>query len=361
MLAPDPQDTVRQLTAILNASNAVTQWAMALENTVLPALSPAPAWYAQISAALKAAQKNSRSWLTSTGPDVQGGMTQTFINYANLFTLAAHDLAGLVAKIEAASPPPPPTAAQVQELTRIVQALLKLAQQQQQTVAGIRGAMNAYRAQMRADHAALRSALQAAMPAEAQAAAAVQQVQLQIQATQDAIATLSADVTEDEITTGKDVVGLIVSLAMSAGEVGLGDLGIAVLGIAADFSTGQVDTAQVQGYVQQLGVLMQELADDQVQLGILHGVVSGIQRLLDSNDDALAAFDSTTDAWELTTYGLGYLGVVLAQPQIDVALVPDLNDLDGARAAWKQMAAFATRVQNMALTQQSSIQIPASA
>ena len=89
MLAPDPTGTISQLTLVLNANVAVTQWVMALEAASLPQLNPAPSWYTQVSAALTAAQNDSRGWLTTTGPDIQGEMTQTFINYANLFALVA--------------------------------------------------------------------------------------------------------------------------------------------------------------------------------------------------------------------------------------------------------------------------------
>jgi hypothetical protein len=49
---------------------------------------------------------------------------------------------------------------------------------------------------------------------------------------------------------------------------------------------------------------------------------------------------------------------VLAQPQIDVSKIPDLNDLDDAAKSWAQMAEFATKVQNATLTQQEPIQLP---
>jgi hypothetical protein len=84
-----------------------------------------------------------------------------------------------------------------------------------------------------------------------------------------------------------------------------------------------------------------------------------LQALESGVEQSLTTFDDFDDTWSFTTYGLNYLQVVLAQPQIDTNKIPDLNDLPAAVAAWQKMSDFAEKVLNVQVTPQPPVTISA--
>ncbi|HUZ00796.1 MAG TPA: HBL/NHE enterotoxin family protein [Thermomicrobiaceae bacterium] len=360
MLASDPTTTIGQLTAIFNANNGITSWVHALENAVLPVLDPQPAWYDQINGALQTSQDHSMSWLTTTGPQVHAQVSQSFIDYNNLFQVMAPNLGRLVAQI--AGQGNIPNAQQQQDLATYVNQLLKQATSSQQAIQGLLATMTAYRTQMGTDHGALTSAVAAAVAQEDQDRVAIEQVQQQITAILQKLSADSTKANDSDMNYNTAIISVIVGftfgLAIAGGVLALGGFAAAVLSVGTGITFTQLYSNDVSQDLQQLTTLMSELADDKQQLAMVQGVLSSLQSLLDSNDDALQSFSSFTDIWDWTVYGLQYLLVVLAQPQIDVSKIPDLNDLAAAAAAWQQLADFAQKVQNATLQQQAPIAFP---
>jgi Bacillus haemolytic enterotoxin (HBL) len=355
MLAPDPSDAIDQLTGLLNAANRITQWVLALENTVLPPLDPQPAWYQEIAAALKTSQQHSQKWLNETAPDIVADTAASFIDYAGMFSNVVLDITPLLKLIAAQKSLP--TSAQAKDLTEYVTALAQTAAAKRDTVRALSAAMKKYHAEMQADCAALKTAMTAALADEAQDQAAIQQVQTQIQSIELTLAADNTQATADDVNTQQALTGLVVTLAFSAGTIDPIAFGIALLGIGVDIAISAADAARVKADLAQIQTLSATLSTDQLQLGLLQGVISNLEYLSDGNHAALQTFDDVDDTWAFAAYGLNYLLVVLAQPQIDISKIPDLQDLGAAAAAWQQVAAFATKVQNATLTQQKTITI----
>lgn len=360
MLASNPETTINQLTSVFNSNNEITTWVHALENAVLPILDPAPSWYTNVNSALETSQQHSMSWLTASGPAIHAKLSQAFIDYNNIFQLIAPQLKKLAGQI--AQNGNIPSAEQQQLLTTFVQQLQKQATASQTAVGQLLSAMMTYRTQMGTDHVTLSQALAAAVASEDEDREKIQQVQQQITAILQKLSVDSTKATNSEVSYGTAIFSVIVGftfgLVATGGLLALGGFAAAILSVASGVTFNQIYSNDVSKDLEELTNLMSDLADDKQQLAMVQGVIASLQSLVDSNDDALQTFSSFSDIWDWTVYGLDYLLVVLAQPQIDVSKIPDLNDLGDAMAAWQQMADYATKVQNATLTQQEPIQLP---
>lgn len=356
MLAPDPADAISQLTAIFNSTTGITQWVGTLVNAVLPPMNPQPSWYQLISTTLQTSQRHAQTWLNETEPDIVAGMSNAFINYSGAFANVVTDATPVIQKVSQQGGTP--TAEQVKELVGLFTALQQAAAENQKTVQTLMGEMGDYQTQMEADFLALKTALAAALPAEAKARALVQQIQTQIQSAEITLAADSATATSDDIDVNNAMTSLAVGLtfAMTFDPVGFA---IALLGIGVDIVISAEAEAQVQSDIQQIQALAAQLGPDEIQLGLLQGIVSNLDSLSDSVETAMTTFDDFDDTWSFANYGLTYLLVVLAQPQIDSNKIPDLNDLPAASAAWQQMSDFASKVLTMQVTPQSPVTISA--
>lgn len=360
MLASNPETTINQLTSVFNSNNEITTWVHALENAVLPILDPAPSWYTNVNSALETSQQHSISWLTASGPAIHAKLSQSFIDYNTIFQLIVPELQKLVGQIAASGNIP--TAEQQKLLTTYIEQLQKQAVASQSAVGQLLSAMMTYRTQMGTDHVTLSQAMAAALESEDEDREKIQQVQQQITTLLQKLSADSTKATNSEVSYGTAIFSVIVGftfgLVASGGILALGGFAAAVLSVASGVTFNQIYSNDVSQDLEQLTNLMGELADDKQQLAMVQGVITSLQSLVDSNDDALQTFSSFSDIWDWTVYGLDYLLVVLAQPQIDVSKIPDLNDLNDAAKAWAQMAEYATKVQNATLTQQEPIQLP---
>ena len=359
MLAPDPTRTVEQLTAVFNATSTITAWVHALENAQLRPLDPEPAWYPDLNGQVTASQANSLPWITHTGPAVTAGLTQPFIDYAGYFGPVVGALKPIVARARLAGSP---TAADQAAMRDIATSLLQRATERRTAVDGLLTALNTYRARMLDDRTLLANGLAAAVKQQDADEEVVQQVRLQISAITQKITDLGGTTTSDELATGKAVAGVIValtfSLALAGGVVALGGFGLAVLGVGGAAISQELTSDALKEDVAKLAELVGQLADDQAQLALMTAVVANLESLVAQNDEALVQFSGFSDAWDRAVDQVSALLVVLAQPQIDVNLIPDLLTLDDAAAAWTQMSTFATKVQDAVVDLGSPLELP---
>jgi len=361
VLAPDPTNSVAQLTAVFNANTAITAWVQALENAVIPPLDPVPDWYNPLNQALKTSQKNSTSWLSSTSPQIHSAISQSFIDYANLFFNTVTPLSNLVAQIKT-NGKGVPTAGQQSELQSLVQLLLDQANKGLVKTTDLMTLISNYSTQMNSDRNTLLTALNGAIATQSADQEKIQQVQLQINALLEKIALKSADVSGKNISAGTGlvsvVVGMTFGIVLSGGVVALGSFASAVISIGVAAVMSEIYSDEVAEDYKQLVVLMGELSEDQMQLAMVNGVISNMQTLLNQNDQALRAFSSFLDVWNFAVYQLQSLLVVLAQPQINVQLIPDLNSLSDAVTAWQAIFKFSQDVQNATLLSAPPISFP---
>src|SRR5262249_18584247 len=316
-------------TGIFKSPTGITLWVGTLVNSVLPPMDPQPTWYSSIESALQTSQQHSQTWLNETAPGIIADMSDAFIRYSGEFGNAVGDLKPLLADIAAHGNIP--TANQVQDLTAAIGVLQQATAANQAKVRSLMTDMANYQSQMQADFAALKAALAAALPQEAADLAAVQQVQTQIQSIERALAADSGTATADSLDTTNAMISLVVGLTFAMGFEPVG-FGMALLFVGVDAVIQASAEAQVISDLKQIEALTDQLAEDQMQLGLMQGIVSNLENLENRVQDAMATFDDVDDTWSFANYGLSYLQVVLAQPQIDISTIPDFGDLDDAIA-----------------------------
>jgi Bacillus haemolytic enterotoxin (HBL) len=357
MLAPDTSAAEAQITSNLNAEAALTNWALALENCVLPQLTPAPSWYTAISSSLQTAQQNASSWVTSTGPQVFAGSTQAYINYANVFGPASTSMSTIVNAILKNGGTP--TAAQVAQLTTYVNALLELAQTNLASATTWQADINALSAQIATQQTAISNAIAAAVAEEGSDAAQIAAIQQQISGLMQQLASETTAANDSSISAGTGVAsllwGLTFGLALAGGTLGVGVVVGAVLSIGSAIGSEVLYDAEVQQTIANITALLGPLSADQVQLAMLQGMVTTLQTVSGSGTSALESFADFADVWAETADDLSWLLVVLAQPEIDVSTIPALNDLADANTAWQAIATFAQDAQNVTIQQPSTV------
>ncbi len=358
MLATNPADAIEQLTGILNATNGITVWVGTLLNASLPSMNPQPAWYDAIDKALTASQDHSETWRSKTSPRIIDDMTSSFIGYCGAFRTAAHYAQQVLDTV--ATQGYIPNAGQIAELTQIFGGLQATTAQNKATVQKYLQAMEAYREEMESDHAAFQAALKAAFPQEAAAKAAIQQIQTQIQSIEIALAADNQAASTATVATGSALTSLVVGLTF-ASEFDPVAFGVGVISIGADIVIDAETQARVMSDLRQIQSLTSQLTNDQVQLGLLQGIISNLQSLSQGIQSALDTFDDFDDTWTIANLSLTYLLVALAQPEVDVRRIPDLNNLQDATTAWQTMEAYANKVQVSVLTSQPAITIGSSA
>ncbi len=324
-------------------------WATTLVNSHLPPMTPAPDWYEEIHSKLQSSKQYAETWLNNDMPSkIFASMTDPFIEYAEDFKTVAASLQPILDKIAAQNNIP--TDEQVQDLTEAIGALQQETATNNATVQSEMKSLAAFKTQMQESLAALDTALKSALPAEAADRAAVQQVQTQIQSAEISLAALSQSATDATVDTENAMIGMVVGLAFSAGFDPVG-FGIALLGIGVDFAIDAETEDRVISDLNQIEALNKQLSADQMQLGLMQGICSNLEQLSKGIESALTTFDDFDDTWSFANYGLTYLLVVLAQPQIDISKIPDLQDLSDAIDAWDQVKAFAEKTQNAVVSQ----------
>jgi len=354
MLATNPSTATEQLTDILNAANHISVWVDTLQNAALPSMSPQPAWYAAVNDALAASRQHSQTWRKQTAPDIITDMTESFIDYSVAFGTTVDYVRPILSDIATAGFIP--SAPQITVLTQLFGALQTTTTQNQATVQRLLAAVKSYRDEMTSDYAALQRALKAALPQAAAERAAIQQIQTQIESIEIALAADGQAASAATVDTGSAMTSLVIGLTF-ASEFDPVAFGIGLIFIGVDSAVDAETEARVISDLEQIQSLTRELTNDQVQLGLLQGVIANLERLSQGIESALAAFDDFDDTWTIANLSLTYLLVALAQPQVDIRRIPDLNNLQDAVAAWATMSAYASKVQSSVLTSRAPMVI----
>lgn len=361
MLAPDVNDTIGQLTDIFNANASITTWVHALENTVLPPLAATPEWYGDLNATLRASQQSAQSWLTSTGPHLLADVSQSFIDYATLFSGVNATMQPLLAEI-AATGANRPSADQQADLRALVQQIANQAGANQTLVGGLQAKLNAFRAQMLQDHESLSTAITVAVAAEGQERATIEAAQEQLSLLLQKLATDNNKADSQNISYGTAVFGMVVSLTfglvISGGVLALGSFALGILNIGKAITSEIIYSEDVKDDLAKITDLLGTLAADKQQLAMLQGLVNTLQSLNEENTQALLTFANLGGIWDRVADRLDGLLVTLDQPQIDISRIPDLKGIAASAAAWQQLEDFADSVQTLHLQIPPPITLP---
>ncbi len=351
MLAPDLTTAQNQMTNNLNAGAAMTAWVQALEDCVLPPLTPMPTWYTSINSNLQSAQSSSMSWLTTTAPAVFASSTEAYIAYANLFNATLTPLTSLMAAIATQSSVP--TSAQQEELVELVTNLLGTAQTNLTTAQTQQSQVAALQSTMQTEQSTLASAINSALVDEAADGAQIAAVQASIQALMLTLTADNTNATSSSVSAGSSVASFLFSLtfglAISGGVLAIGTIAGAVLSIGVAVTEQIIYTEAAQQIVANITALMATLAQDEVQLITVQGALNGLQSLSGITQQTLETFADLTALWSSVVDDLQWLLVVLAQPQLNVTTIPALNTLNTANAAWQSILQFAQDAQNVPL------------
>ena len=354
MLAPDPQTTITQLTDLINIRAAVTGWNQSLLNTVLPPLDPLPSWYTEINGLINNSKETATGWLTDKGPQAFAVLTQSYVDYANRFVSAARALQSLVDAAKSAGGQP--SAAQLGQMQALIKTLQDLASQTNQQTSVVLSQLQANSTTLQALRASLNTAVDAAQAQTGQTTAAIQTLREQMATLQATIAVESNAISTTDIGINKTmvtgVIGMVFGFAVSGLTLGVGTIAGLVLGVGGSAISSALASAKLKVALAQYVTLASELAEDEMQLAMVQGVINSLERLEHAQSLGSSNITAAIDLWRDTRNDLDWLQVVLQQPQIDVSLIPALNDLPTASTVWTRIATFAQQVQNLQLTSQ---------
>jgi hypothetical protein len=355
MLAPESTYALQQITDAVNENAALMSWAQALLNTTLPPLTPQPAWYASINATLQSQRSAARDWLNVSGPSTFAALTQTNVDFANVFVAAVPQLTALVSAITAAGGAPTPD--QLSQLVALLTKIQESAQAQSARVAQAQKAMSAYATQVTTDREALSTAMSAALAAQAQDAVTIQQIQGQIQLLQLQVAALSARAGDQDISSQTSlftiVIGMTFGLAAAGGTLALGGLAGALVGVGGGAVMSHVYTAEIQATMEEIVNLTKQLGAAEIQLALVQGTITSLQALTAANQSTLATINNASNIWTLVLAQLEGVLVALAQPQVNVSLVTELLGLHQAAAVWQRVSTFCQEAQKMPMQSQT--------
>jgi len=354
LLSPDPTYALQQITNAVNENAALMSWAQSLLNTTLPLLDPQPAWYASINATLASQQAAATDWLNTTGPSTFAALTQSNVDFANLFGVAVLPMGTLVNAINTAGGTP--TTTQLSQLVTYVTALRAKAATQSTLITQAAQAMTTYAAQVTSDQAVLATAMTAALAASAQDAVVIQQIQGQIQLLQIQISALGAEAGSSQVSSQTGlfsiVIGMTFELAVAGGVLALGGLAGALVGIGVAAVMNEIYTAEIQATMTQIVTLTQQLGTAEIQLAMVQSVISALQVLTEANQSALQTLNNASNIWILVLAQLDGLLIALAQPQVDTTLMTQLLGLNTDAAVWQRISTFAQQAQGMPMAAQ---------
>ena len=344
VLAPDPDQAIGQLTSIFNSANGVTQWASTLVNAFLPAMSPTPDWYTDISAAIAAAQADANSWLNDTGPGVISGMCNAFLDYSGTFSqIVTNQLAPVLAQIRTQNNIPTP--AQKQQLVSIFTALQGITNRHGTTTQTLLGAMSGYKKDLDASLTTLDAAITQALPAETKASQTVAKIQAQIQDIEITLAADNSSATADSfnIESGMQSLAVGLTFGLTFDPVGFG---IALLGLGVNIIISAEAEAQVQADLKEIAALSATLAADETQLALLQGIVSNLKSLQTNVIAAVSVYSEFDSSWQDAATEIANLLEILAQPEINISTISyfEVANVNQALVDWSTIAAFASKV-----------------
>jgi hypothetical protein len=344
MLASDSTDVTTQLTGILNSTNGMTAWAQTLVNAVLPPMKPQPAWYQEIDTKIKVNQSIAQKWLDATAPSIISDMTTSFIEYNGHFKNVAKDMAPILINISKEGNSPDPM--QLKELVELIQALQKEAKSNVLNVKSHLKQLDDFSGAMKQSFSELDDALNKAMPSEAKQLELVQQVQTQLQSAEITLAAANQAATDASVNSRTSMTSLVIGMTFALGFSPF-SFGVALLALGSTVIVDIQTQARVISDLKQIEVLSKGLSNDQMQLGLIQGVISNLKRLESGIRSAQSSFDDFDNTWSFVSNGLSYLLITLNQPQIDISKIPDLNDLPAATTAWQTVHDFAVNTQSI--------------
>ena len=361
VLAPDPKQAVGQLTSIFNSANGVTQWASALVNAVLPAMSPTPDWYETIKAIIQATQKDANSWLNDTGPDVISGMCNAFLDYSGTFSrVVSAELAPILQQVRTQSDRP--TAAQQKQLVAIFNALQAITNRHGAKTQTLLAAMAKYQTDLSSNYAALNTAIANALTAESKSKVTVQSIQAKINDIELTLAADNSAATADSFNIEASMQSLAVGLTFGLTFDPVG-FGIALLGLGASIVISAEAEAQVQADLKEIAALSAKLGPAEIQLGLLQGIVSNLESLQTNIASAVSVYTDFDTSWQKAATEIANVLEILAQPEIDISTISyfDQSSVAQALADWSQIAVFAGKVLLARVVPKTGITISGSA
>lgn len=362
-LSPDIDWITQLLSTNFLASNALTTYAHALLNTVPFPLDPQPSWFAQLSTDLQSAQAAAQQWVDTDGPAVAAGLTQAWIDYADLFIPTAQALAKLVAQIEQ-NPGRTPTDAERQELVRLLGRLSNLAQTQGATVTALQGRLSSFATQVEAQRGALTNDIKAADATLDEDEEQVSQLRDQLAQLQAKVSAIGEDVKNSfnsAATSGATFSFTILSFSVEAAVAGatFPVFGIAGGILAITFAAVQeaLEDRALLKDLQDIAAAQVMLTAEQQQIAALQGIIGSLTRLRDQNLQANQSGGGIVPTWEYIEGQVQSVIETLQQPEVDVSLISALNTLADAVQDWQIIVTRATNVQNSSLTQTQTVSL----
>jgi len=333
-----------KLTAYTNAVALITANAHTITKASLQKVDAAnpPAWWTTLSGNFTACQGHAQTWIDTIYPSLTR-VPQAIIDYNTYFQATAGRIDRLLQAMEGKTP----TEEQKKTLLSLLNLLVNKLSACRTEVEAVRADIKVFTQEMAADHKALTTGSASITAAIEDTNKNVTRLKLRIEALRLEIVALNAQLTAASVALGASLV---------VGFVGMTFLPFIMIPIAiigAGVSIGFMIDAIVR-----LNETHQEIADDAAELTknekqalVLAAIASTVDALVGSIDQITSNIDIVSSTWATLDVKLRSVitSIKAARDEHWLDIVAQEIDIDTSREAWKQLQAFAEKLQQVNL------------
>lgn len=357
MLSPNTGALTSQVTSDYKVNNYLMAWAHTLLNTNLYPLDPKPEWFDGVAAELKATKTKTQEWLNHEFPDIAATLPQALIEYANLFTSAADELAPLVAGKN-------PKGDDRETVADVVDALHAGAVKHQFRVLGLQRKVIAF--------------AKVVMDSSASLGKTAKKVKKDIKDTDGELLALQNRIAELQrrlgVTTteaknsmsGAAMTGASISMTLLAFTVGAAAFPIvglagAIIGIGLNAAREASRSSEVLALVREIGELQVKLSGQQFQIAAMETIADSFENCSDVCSEALTSMEGTVHHWDDIVNNLAAARELINQPDVDLSKINAFKELPAAAKNWNTIADRARNIQKSVMIVADRIDIGKSA
>jgi hypothetical protein len=332
----------------LDALSIVTAYAHAMANTVInPVSTPAEAWYAPLNANLNEAKSHALIWIRDIAPKVGSEIPQTIINYNNTFNAASEELLRIIGNKTSL------TNDEKKEVIELIEVTLASLNDQKSKVDGVQAQIVTLSNHFTADHEKLVSGKDSAAAAVQLADTERLRIENKIGELQTELDDARQKVTVSGIGLGLGIFLAVAAFALAVATAGAatalivaGAVGVVGVGVAATF-TG-IYTAKISRLIEEISQQQSALVDKKKQVVALKGLLDTMDKLRGHNEAAKVALTNISTMWSTLNGKLEAVLTDLKGAKGDVGTTVRRMNINAARRAWTDTAAWAQKIQDLA-------------
>ncbi|MEO6393429.1 MAG: HBL/NHE enterotoxin family protein [Pyrinomonadaceae bacterium] len=345
-------DIQAKLTNYLNAVALITADAHTMRNAVLVAVDPnnVPVWYGPLKTNFTNAQTHAANWLDNIMPDFTR-VPQAIINYNNTFTATYVEIMGILTAIGAGDPTPK----QRTDLLALFGGLTDELTTQKANIKAVQDEIKSFNVNLAADNTALTTGATNIATAIADDMRQVENLSADILRLRAEIADMNRLMTASEF----GVAGFFVvsMLMMNTGPLALA---VGVIGVGASVAGIITATVKIRKDQSKIDDDQAQITQEQAQIVVLKTIANTVATLVSTITNAEAQMDPVLSTWATLGEKMKAVTDKLAQasgPDF-LKIMKEMVDMNASKAAWGQLADFATKMQDTPITISTDAPVP---